>query len=364
VLRVLIVEDNPGDAELLLEMLRDAADGPAFACRCLPRLADARAALGEAPADAVLLDLSLPDGHGLESLAAIRVAAPDVPVVVMTGLADDAMALRAVQEGAQDYLVKGRDVDGAVRRAVRYAVERQRLVRAAHQAAAARDEVLAVVSHDLRNPLSTISMCAQALRDPTPASAEAARETAEIIQRSCDWMQRLISDLLDVTRVEAGTLTLHPDPLAVEAVTDALATMYAPLAAERQVRLGWSVADDLPMLHADGGRVIQALGNLLGNALKFTAAGGTVTVAVERAAGPAVHVRVADSGCGVAAEHLAHIFDRFWQVPGTRRGAGLGLAIAKGIVEGHGGTITVESTPGVGTTFTCTFPADAETEAR
>jgi signal transduction histidine kinase len=251
-----------------------------------------------------------------------------------------------------------------VRRAVRYAVERQRLVRAAHQAAAARDEVLAVVSHDLRNPLSTISMCAQALRDPTPASAEAARETAEIIQRSCDWMQRLISDLLDVTRVEAGTLTLHPDPLAVEAVTDALATMYAPLAAERQVRLGWSVADDLPMLHADGGRVIQALGNLLGNALKFTAAGGTVTVAVERAAGPAVHVRVADSGCGVAAEHLAHIFDRFWQVPGTRRGAGLGLAIAKGIVEGHGGTITVESTPGVGTTFTCTFPADAETEAR
>jgi len=270
-----------------------------------------------------------------------------------------------VQEGAQDYLVKGRDVDGAVRRAVRYAVERQRLVRAARQATAARDEVLAVVSHDLRNPLSTISMCAQALLDLAPVSPDAARETAGVIQRSCDWMQRLISDLLDVTRVEAGTLTLHPDTLALEAVTDALAAMYAPLAAERRVALDWSVAADLPAIHADGERLIQAVGNLLGNALKFTAAGGTVTVAAVRAAGGAVQVRVADSGCGVAPEHLAHLFDRFWQVPGTRRGgAGLGLAIAKGIVEGHGGTITVESTPGVGTTFTCTFPADGETATR
>src|SRR5690606_4845793 len=103
-----IVEDNPGDAELLVDTLDDVAPGgTAFSCRCVVRLADARVALDEWPADVVLLDLSLPDGRGLDSLAAVRTAAPEMPVVVMTGLADDALALQALQAGAQDYLVKG-----------------------------------------------------------------------------------------------------------------------------------------------------------------------------------------------------------------------------------------------------------------
>jgi signal transduction histidine kinase len=145
--------------------------------------------------------------------------------------------------------------------------------------------------------------------------------------------------------------------------------MFAPLAAERSVTLELSLRGELPPVLADADRVVQALGNLVGNALKFTPEGGRVSVAVERDGADGgrgagvdgargIRFRVADTGCGIAPEHLAHVFDRFWQARDARRGgAGLGLAIAKGIVEAHGGTLTVESEPGVGTTFTCSLPA-------
>ncbi|MHB1223580.1 MAG: ATP-binding response regulator [Gemmatimonadaceae bacterium] len=368
-LRVLVVEDNPGDAELLVETLDDVAPGDtAFSCRCVVRLADARVALDEWPADVVLLDLTLPDGRGLDSLAAVRAAAPELPVVVMTGLADDAIALRALQAGAQDYLVKGRDGGGAIRRAVRHAVERQRLVSAARQAANLRDEVLAIVSHDLRNPLGTIGMCAEALLDPGLDSFDSVRSTSDIIRRSCDWMMRLIEDLLDVARVESGTLTVDARPVEPGAVMEMVETMYRPLALERPAELIVSMAPDLPLIQADTDRVVQALGNLISNALAFTPAGGRVTVVASRVVGVdggvdggmdgGVRFSVADTGCGIAPEHLGHIFDRFWRARETRRsGAGLGLAIVRGLMEAHGGSVTVESVPGVGTTFTCTIPA-------
>lgn len=373
-LRVLVVEDNPGDAELLVETLADVAPGEtAFSCRCVVRLADARVALEEWPADVVLLDLTLPDGRGLDSLAAVRAAAPELPVVVMTGLADDTVALRALQAGAQDYLVKGRDGGGAIRRAVRHAVERQRLVSAARQATNLRDEVLAVVSHDLRNPLGTIGMCAQALGDPELESLDRVRSMGDIIQQACDWMMRLIEDLLDVARVESGTLTVDAWAVSATSVMEMIETMYRPLAEERSTELVIAMAPDLPKIQADTHRVVQALGNLISNALAFTPAGGRVTVGAERTAATdgtdgadgtdgieGVRFSVADTGSGIAPEHLAHIFDRFWQARQTRRsGAGLGLAIVRGLVQAHGGTISVESTPGVGTTFTIVIPAAA-----
>jgi len=362
-MRVLLVEDNPGDAELMAEMLHDggvAASG--FALRHVARLAEARSELAAGPVDVVLLDLSLPDGRGLESLAVVRRAAPGVPVVVMTGLADDEVAVRALQAGAQDYLVKGREEGSSVRRAVRYAVERQRLARMAQQALAARDEMLAILSHDLRSPIGIVGMCAQALLDPEPTPPESAREMGAIIERSCDWMLRLISDLLDVTRLEAGMLPVRPAPLRVHEAVDTLMEMFAPLADEKGVELLARLADGLPYIHADRDRLLQALGNLLGNAIKFTEAGGSVTLQVDPVPDdegePGVHFRLTDTGQGIPADALEHVFDRFWQARSSRRsGAGLGLAIARGIVEAHGGQIHVVSEQGVGTTFTCTLPS-------
>ncbi|MHB1223424.1 MAG: sensor histidine kinase [Gemmatimonadaceae bacterium] len=369
-LRALLIEDNPGDAELLADALSEtAADGRAFSLRHVATLDDARVMLAGWATDVILLDLSLPDSHGLDSLEAVRIAAPDVPVVVMTGLADDGVALRAVQAGAQDYLVKGRDGAGAIRRAARHAVERQRLMRAAQEATRGRDEVLAIVSHDLRNPLGTIGMCAHVLVDPEMSSPERSRSMGEIILRSCDWMQRLIGDLLDVASIETRTLALDVEALPAGTVIDALDALYRPLAAEQHLTLVAIVAPDLPPVLGDAGRLVQALGNLVGNALKFTPAGGRVTIAAQpvdtradgngsAGGGAGVQFRVDDAGCGIAPEHLARVFDRYWQVRKMRRGgAGLGLTIAKGIIEAHGGTIAVESATDVGTTFTCTLPA-------
>lgn len=360
-LHVLLVEDAAADAELLAALLDEVPpDGdPRLRIMHVERLADARRALDEMRIDVVLLDLSLPDGQGLDTLAAVLRAAPDVPVVVLTGLADDALALDAVRAGAQDYLVKGR-VDGwGLRRSIRHAVERQRLVLAARHASRARDEVLAIVSHDLRDPLARISMAVDALLDPHPLSPDDARAMLEAIRRAARSTHRLIEDLLDVARLDANSLSIRLEPVPVAALLSAVASAYRLDAEGRGITLVTDVAAPLPRVSGDAERLQQALGNLVANAVRFTPRGGSVTL---RAApvddGRAVRFAVIDTGCGIAPAQLPYVFDRFWQARTLRRGgAGLGLAIARGIVEAHGGTIAVDSAVGVGTTFTCVVPA-------
>jgi signal transduction histidine kinase len=357
-LAVLLVEDNPGDAGLLQALLDEGADAGraggtprTVSVRWVQRLSAAREALADGgPVDVVLLDLTLPDARGMDTVSQMRAAAPSLPVVVLTGLDDEALALRAMQAGAQDYLVKGAFTGAGLHRALHRAVERQRLVDAARRATAARDLVLGVVAHDLRDPLSAIKMCAGALgRTPT---AESVGELAGVVRESAEWMERIIRDLLDVTTIEAGRLAVERGPLSAAAVAEQLRTRYTPLAAERGCALRCEVARALPPVDADGERLAQALGNLLGNAIKFTPRGGTVELAVAPSPAGGVRFEVRDTGPGIPAEHLPHLFDRFWQARETRRaGAGLGLAIAQGIAQAHGSVLAVESTPGSGTRF-------------
>lgn len=241
------------------------------------------------------------------------------------------------------------------------------------RAARARDEMLAIVSHDLRNPLSTVSMCARALTaaadDAASAGgtvdAERVRGLADTVHRSTAWAQRIIRDLLDAAQLEAGGLALYPEPVPVGTLLDTLRELHTAQALDAGVTLavmpGSAVPPTVPLVWADADRAVQALGNLVGNAIKFTPTGGHVridAVAAELDGAPAVAIRVGDTGRGIPPEHLPHLFDRFWQARETRRGgAGLGLAIAQGIVAQHGGTITVDSAVGRGTTFTLTLPA-------
>jgi signal transduction histidine kinase len=365
-LTVLLVEDNPGDAELLRDLLAEPAAPLAtpemVAAEAAPRVvhvervAAAREVLRTTAVDVVLLDLSLPDARGLDTVARVREAAPQLPIVVLTGLNDEALAVRAVQAGAQDYLVKGAVNGPGVRRALRHAIERQRLYEAATRATRARDEVLGVVAHDLRNPLATVKMCAGALAaSPEPAQVA---ELTDVIRRSTEWMEHIIRDLLDVTAIEAGRLSVARAPLPLEDLLDAARAVYAPLAAERGLAFEARCAEPLDPLDADADRLLQAVGNLVGNAVKFTPAGGRVTLTASRAAdGRATRLEVADTGPGIAAAHLPNVFDRFWQARETRRaGAGLGLAIARGIAEAHGGTIGVDSAPGAGARFFIDIP--------
>ncbi|MDO9018472.1 MAG: sensor histidine kinase [Deltaproteobacteria bacterium] len=228
----------------------------------------------------------------------------------------------------------------------------------AQRATQARDEVLAIVSHDLRNPLASI-VAAAALIGQTAEDTAGVRRRSAVIQRSAARMTSLIGDLLDVSRIEAGGLALERAPHAVDALVAEAVEHQRALAEERGVRLRAELPGALPRVDCDRDRVLRVFANLLGNALKFTPAGGDIVV---RAAldGAAVRVSIADTGRGIAAEHLPHLFDRYWQARSDNHGgAGLGLAIVKGLVEAHGGRLSVESTPGAGSTFSFTLPLAA-----
>lgn len=227
----------------------------------------------------------------------------------------------------------------------------------------ARDEMLAIVAHDLRNPLNTIHMGSDLALELTAGPGKApdlVRKQLETIQRSAAHMNRLIQDLLEAASVEIGQLTLEMRRLSAgELVRDAL-EMLEPLARHAGITLSAHVDAGIPDLHADHARVLQVLSNLVGNSVKFTPAGGRITITV-RQGDDSVLISVTDTGPGIAADQLPHIFGRYWQANRTdRRGIGLGLAIAKGIVDAHGGKIWVDSQLGEGSTFIFTLPLEGK----
>lgn len=240
------------------------------------------------------------------------------------------------------------------------ALDNARLYRDARHATQARDQVLSVVSHDLRNPLSAIAMCSRALLDGATAESDPTRrELAAAISESAGWMSRLIQDLLDISTIEAGRLSVQCAAEDVRVILDRVASMFAHAAAERGLELSTTVDDDVPVIRADGERLIQATANLVGNAAKFTARGGAIRLRA-RVQETGVAIDVEDTGAGIAADELPYVFERYWHKArgGSGRGSGLGLAIARGIVEAHGGRIEVRSTVGVGTVFTIIVPQD------
>jgi signal transduction histidine kinase len=167
----------------------------------------------------------------------------------------------------------------------------------------------------------------------------------------------MIDDLLDISRIEAGRLAIDPAPEPVGPIVREAIETHRASAEEHGIELGFRLDDPLPPVIADRDRVLQVLGNLLANAVKFTPAGGRVEVGASRE-GEEVRWWVEDSGPGIPPEHLPHLFDRFWQARRShRRGLGLGLAIVKGLVEAHGGRVWVESEPGRGSRFQFTLPA-------
>ena len=238
------------------------------------------------------------------------------------------------------------------------AIDNARLHDLVHVGIRARDDMIGIVSHDLRNPVNAVKMLTGVMLDrerDEPLSSEMV-EYATIIRQAAEQMDALIRDLLDVTRVEAGRLKVDARVEDTEELlSDALRTL-APVAGQKAMKLRLISPDDLPPVLADRERIAQALSNLVGNAIKFSPAGSEVVVRVE-VLEREVHFSVTDRGMGMNAEQLLHAFDRFWQSSRTdRQGAGLGLAITKGIVEAHNGRIWAESQPGSGSTFHFTLP--------
>jgi PAS domain S-box-containing protein len=244
------------------------------------------------------------------------------------------------------------------------AIENARLYRASVDASQLRDQVLGVVAHDLRNPLSTILLNARTLTRHGPDPERRSQKRSDAIHRAATRMNRLIQDLLDVAVMESGQLTIERARLSARDLIAGSVETQRPLTASSSLELRVELDSDVPDIWGDRDRLLQVFENLIGNAIKFTEAGGCITVSAT-SRDHEVIFRVADTGSGIAPENLTHVFDRFWQATSTnRQGAGLGLPITKGIVEAHGGRIWVESTPHRGTTFSFTIPKAAPEQGR
>ncbi len=238
------------------------------------------------------------------------------------------------------------------------ALENARLYKAAQDATRARDDLVAIVSHDLRNPVHTINMAAAFLLEIAPPVDRriTSRRQLEVIQRAAHRANRLISDLLDVAKIQAGRMAVEPTAVDVPSLVQEAVDAATPLASAKQLRVDRVVSPEFRQVSADRDRVLQVFGNLLGNAIKFTPSGGQITVTAD-AEGSQAHFTVSDTGPGIPPEHVPHVFDRYWQAKSTAKlGTGLGLSIAKGIVEAHSGKIWVESEPGKGASFNFTLP--------
>jgi len=230
------------------------------------------------------------------------------------------------------------------------------------QAAASRDEIMALVSHDLRNPLTTMSMCLSGLRDEPPPTASMAKDLVVLAEEAATLMSRMIQDLLDIASIDAGRLSIERVMQPIGAILQQAIEMHRMIAAEEDVVL----IDDIPtavrqtLVNVDGERIVQALSNLIGNACKFTETTGTVSVTGQLLP-DAVQITVRDTGRGIPIDAIPHVFDRFWYARGgaVQRSTGLGLAIVRGIIEAHDGRIWVESTVGEGSAFHFTLPSVA-----
>jgi signal transduction histidine kinase len=388
-IRVLLVEDDEDDAFLLQRALNKAAPGQ-FNMDRVGTLEAARRALVSSSFHVVLSDLSLPDSRGFDTFERIHEADPEVAVVVLTGNDDERLVVRALNQGAQDYLVKGKADGQSLVRSMQYAIERNRsrklerhntaleseirarklaqeqLERVAAQLEASNRELqqfASVASHDLQEPLRKIVVFGDRLKAKFGDQlGEQGGDYIERMMSAAGRMRVLIDDLLEFSRVVTRARPFVPVDLN-EVVREVLVDL------EVLIESKGAIVDvgELPTIQADPTQLRQVFQNLLSNAMKFQDGGAVPHVAIRaepHASGslPGWRITVRDNGIGFEQQHAERIFAPFQRLVGRSefKGSGIGLAIVRRIIERHAGTIAAESSPGQGAVFTMALPADAD----
>ena len=369
---LLVVEDSEGDARLLREMFKENAAN-AIVMSHVGSMKEAERHLAEYEVDIVLLDLGLPDSQGLEAVRRAHAAAPDVPLVILSGLDDERMAVEALQQGAQDYLIKGQVDARSLMRALRHAIERQTLEAAARAlsatveaarkeaeaATAAKATFVANMSHEIRTPLNSILGFSDLLLDDVSLSF-LQRRYLELVKNAGGALLTVVNDILDFSKLDAGKLELTKEAFALDALVHSTVAIVEGTAEAKGLDLQVRIDPGLSLQHlGDAARIRQILLNLLSNAVKFTAR-GSVSLDVSKIpslAPTSEHLRfaVCDTGPGVPAKGQERLFEQFAQAdPSISRehgGTGLGLSICKSLVELMGGRIGFDCNKGAGCTF-------------
>ncbi len=362
-IHVLLIEDNPGDALLIREYLAEAGGGT-LQLVVADRLSTGLETLAQGGFDVVLLDLSLPDSRGLETYHLMHAEFPDLPVVILSGLDDEATAVQAVHEGAADYLFKGEVGGNLLIRAVRYAIERKRIDAmlrlakvAADDASRAKSDFLANMSHEIRTPMNAIIGLTELVLDTSLNKMQ--REYLEMVRQSGELLLTIINDILDFSKIEAGKLEFEQIAFSLcDRMGDAMKAL-AIRAHGKGLELACHIDPETPdVLRGDPARLQQIVLNLCGNAIKFTERGEVVLDVrcdSDTAEEAVLHFLVRDTGVGIPPEKRESIFQAFTQGDSstTRRfgGTGLGLAISSRLVKLMGGRIWVESEVGQGSQF-------------
>lgn len=354
--RALLIDDDPIDRLAIRRAVEQS--GVAIIVEEVGSADEAFARIAATPYDCLLLDYELPQLTGTEFTRRLRASGHTTPVVLITGQQDEELLQSAVEAGVTDFFPKGDLSPKRLALRIRFAirigradVESTRLLADATRASRARDDVLAVVSHDLRGPLHAISLACEALRDEVPPSS---LRYIGAIERASHRAERLIRDLLEASAIENGALTLTRGAVDAAAIVRQAAADHELLAKEAGGKITAILPEEATVVSADRDRVLQVLGNLIGNALKH-ARGAPIDILLRRAGLEAI-IAVRDHGPGIADTELPHVFDRYWHGRTKKGGAGLGLSIAKGIVDAHGGHINVASVQGQGTEFSFTLP--------
>jgi signal transduction histidine kinase len=370
-LRILLVDDNRDDRALAARSLKKAlAD-----CSCMEVGTEAEftQALTENGFDVVITDYQLRWSDGLTVLRDVLAQYPFVPVIMFTNTGSEEICSEAMKNGLSDYVIKKPKHYVRLPHSVRHSLERvqlktmlqeqlvreQRARKEAEIANRQKDEFLAAVSHELRTPLNAIMGWADIMYKEIPPD-DKFRKPVEVIRRNVRTQVQLIDDLLDMSRIVSGNLRLDVQALQIDKLLTHTVNLFRPIVEARQIELR-TVLDSTPgVIKGDPQRLQQIFVNLLDNAIKFTPAGGRITVYLERV-NSHVEISIQDNGRGIAPELLPHVFDRFYQgepIPGTsRKGLGLGLSLVKELVALQGGTVRAKSGgPVEGTTFVVTFP--------
>jgi signal transduction histidine kinase len=378
--RILIVDDDPIARGNYLRFLR--ADGPrSYTAVEAGTARDGIRLLLEETFDCLVLDYQLPGTNGLAVLESLRVSnsgGPDIPVIMMTGHGSEQVAVAAMKLGVADYLPKEGLTAGAFQRAMANAVDIYRLRNALRhrneRLGQLNDELTLktselqrfyqTVSHELKTPLTAVREFVSLVRDGVAGETERQEFLAHALN-GCDLMALQVNELLEVARCDADRLPLTLRAVQIRKCCEFSLAAVRHLAIAKDIEVSVTLAPSLPMALADEARVIQVLTNLLTNAIKFTGPGGRVDVRAMPAAGAPdrIIVEVQDTGCGIAAAHIPHLCERLFQVPESHQsasegGLGLGLYIAKELVERQGGALTIDSTPGIGSIFRFSLPSE------